>query len=143
MKKVKKMAVGGIGGAPMPAQSTASTAALGQILKGSSLGQPAMSPAQMGGPLGQSLSPGAPLGSVSNNPISKPAFKVPRQIRRMGDTFQGSGSPKPFGTALGVLGLGNPQATQTNPAYMKNGGMTASKRADGCAQRGKTKGRMV
>ncbi|MFO0450092.1 MAG: hypothetical protein ACK52I_15780 [Pseudomonadota bacterium] len=26
---------------------------------------------------------------------------------------------------------------------MKKGGMTASKRADGCAQRGKTKGRMV
>jgi hypothetical protein len=26
---------------------------------------------------------------------------------------------------------------------MASGGMTASKRADGCAQRGKTKGRMV
>jgi hypothetical protein len=26
---------------------------------------------------------------------------------------------------------------------MKKGGMTASKRADGCAQRGKTKGKMV
>jgi hypothetical protein len=26
---------------------------------------------------------------------------------------------------------------------MKNGGMTASKRADGCAQRGKTRGKMV
>ena len=37
-------------------------------------------------------------------------------------------------------------ANVNNPGYgpgMKNGGMTASKRADGCAQRGKTRGKMV
>jgi len=31
----------------------------------------------------------------------------------------------------------------TQTAGMKNGGMTASKRADGCAQRGKTRGRII
>lgn len=59
---------------------------------------------------------------------------------------------------LGVLPMMLTRDSQNDPAeeerqkvlaasargeYMKKGGMTASARADGCAQRGKTRGKMV
>jgi hypothetical protein len=56
-----------------------------------------------------------------------------------------------IGGGAGRGGQGGPSATdllaesaedERAPTF-KSGGMTASKRADGCAQRGKTKGRMV
>jgi hypothetical protein len=46
---------------------------------------------------------------------------------------------------LGVFGAKGKNPRPANPSMLKKGGMvsSASKRADGCAQRGKTKGRMV
>jgi len=46
---------------------------------------------------------------------------------------------------LGVFGAKGKNPRPANPSMFKKGGMvsSASKRADGCAQRGKTKGRMV
>ena len=46
---------------------------------------------------------------------------------------------------LGVFGAKGKNPRPANPSMFKKGGSvsSASKRADGCAQRGKTKGRMV
>ena len=53
--------------------------------------------------------------------------------------------PKPGGGGGGGTGSAGEIKALTNPRAMKKGGKisTASNRADGCAIRGKTKGRMV
>jgi hypothetical protein len=53
--------------------------------------------------------------------------------------------PKPSGGGSSGTGSAGEIKALTNPRAMKKGGKisSASKRADGCCQRGKTKGRMV
>jgi len=75
------------------------------------------------------------------------------------ERFGDKAGPFLYGTANAIKTVANmPKALMARPRRseeemnelsreaakgMKKGGMTASKRADGCAQRGKTKGRMV
>ena len=81
-------------------------------------------------------------------PRGKPAMETPAP-QMVGTLATDMGSPYPDGT---VIRGNNPSATkQTRPtkagrtAMMKSGGKvgSASKRADGCAIKGKTRGRMV
>jgi len=71
---------------------------------------------------------------------SKPEFKarVERAIRDRGP-ISGGGS----GAGVDIEGL--PKKLKPGPKNMKKGGMvgSASKRADGCATKGKTRGKMV
>ena len=83
--------------------------------------------------------------------------KRPRRLRRTGSAFEGRPAPRPrptrgnTGPSMTRGGSGrNPiLAGNTNVrrgrTMMKKGGKVSScsKRADGCAKRGKTKGRMV
>jgi hypothetical protein len=65
--------------------------------------------------------------------------KIVEAMRQMKQMKQGDAGP-------GQQYTFDPAAQQYNPKAMKNGGKvksSASKRADGIAQRGKTKGRMA
>lgn len=86
-----------------------------------------------------------PLGGVGKPPATPPAGLNLAGIRQapagLGDTFKGVARPPTslanLGSALQQLGAGR---------AMKKGGVvksSASKRGDGIAQRGKTKGRIV
>lgn len=54
-----------------------------------------------------------------------------------------SGTPPPQDIDGGSVTPSKPKPKASAPKRMAEGGMTASARADGCAQRGKTRGRMV
>ena len=59
------------------------------------------------------------------------------------DSEKGRYANPEFGGDLGQFLMSPGRRVRTVEQEYKKGGMTASKRADGCAQRGKTRGKMV
>lgn len=143
MAKTKKMALGGMGGAANVALQSVKAAprtyaAPAGTPKANMGGGTAGSPPASGGPMAfmsaiqqaaqaipksSPLPPGTPRGTVSAGRAT-PADIAAAQAR-FGPSKTASGPPRTMG------GMG-----------MKNGG-TASSRADGCATKGKTKGKFV
>jgi hypothetical protein len=127
MKKVKKMFGGGMG---LPAQPK---------------------PAPM--PMAGTRPPGI-LGTTGG-PKPAPVVQQPSDLRPRGTPTTGGPKPAPAGmTGLGSAAQNNPRMMGNLGALgaglgkrmgMKEGGSvsSASKRADGCAVKGKTKGKMV
>lgn len=128
MKKVKKMGMGGMPGTPVVNKAMPLPPGVPPTLMGlASMGRGPMGRGPMGrGPMGggpRGPMGGMPMGGIPGNPGFPASAGMPT-------------GAAPLQTLSGIL--------QGQPAKpMKNGGMTASKRADGCAQRGKTKGKMV
>jgi hypothetical protein len=99
-------------------------------------------------------SPGVPSNSIAN--VGANNFKRARATFQGGQSAMNAG-PKPSGLMGAMSGAGTPQRTQSainaamgastgllKPFGAKKGGsVPASKRADGIAKKGKTKGRMV
>ena len=147
MKKVKKMAIGGVGSALGAAAAKAIGAkklmGLGEGIAraaGVPVGKRVNAPATIQ-PIGGMRPPGQ---GTTGGPLVKP---LPPGVKLPPDS--GMGSPRPSGTRapsntmqqLKSVLKGSP----TNGKYMKKGGKvsSASKRADGCAVKGKTKGKIV
>jgi len=109
---------------------------------------PALKPAQSVLPANFAGSMGKMSGPLGGAGTRVPVFGAPKKGLPLSpaetDTFPTNQSKPsaPFGQSLGALFNLKPQQGQAAKP-MKSGGMTASKRADGCAQRGKTKGKMV
>ena len=168
MKKVKKMAMGGLGKAIKAA--AAKSAASKTPTKISSVGVPASE-----GPVNPNFKPPVrfgPIDSVGGRQVNLSPTPQPASMASFARTTP-SASPN-FGAISRAIGAGNrniqsytgtPQqeraAMQANqaagvrtmggmgpaPATMKKGGKvkttSASKRADGIAQRGKTRGKII
>lgn len=125
MKKVKKMAFGGMGSpapANMPPQSNA-----GGAMRG---------PDRAAAMSGRTF-PNAPVAPAPAPVMAAPAAVVPA-----------AADPRAAGLARAAAMSGRTMpvaGTGMRPAGMKKGGSvsSASKRADGCAQRGKTKGKVI
>jgi hypothetical protein len=69
------------------------------------------------------------------------AEKYNNIVQRNTPKTGGSGKSTPFNSEGGMKPGQSPSLG--NPIQMAKGGMTASRRADGCATKGKTKGRFV
>jgi hypothetical protein len=148
MKKVKRMMFGGIskgvGNAAQQAIAAKKPMGLGEGIAraaGVPVGKTVNAPATIK-PIGGVRSPG--LGGPTDGPLVKP---LPPGVNLPPNSGMGNKGPSGLGVAsntmqqLQSLLKGSP----TNAKYMKKGGMvsSASKRADGCAIKGKTKGKMV
>jgi len=66
-----------------------------------------------------------------------------KEAKSAGGGSRGGGGGGSLGSDVDIEGL--PKKLQTGPKQMKSGGKvkSASARADGCAQRGKTRGKMI
>jgi hypothetical protein len=165
MAKTKKMAFGGMGSRPSPMRKvpvggryadTMSSLAKPQAAMGS-MGVPAMNqmamrqaPMQSMGALGGNQAPaGASLMQAYKNQGQGSGIQsMDPNIAKAMQSYQGqAGQPSapPAFKGLSGMGAGMKKGGKVKAnAYAKGGTVSsASKRADGCAQRGKTKGRMV
>jgi hypothetical protein len=159
MKKVKKMAIGGIGAALGAATAKAVAAkkpmGLGEGIAraaGVPVGSTVNAPARIM-PIGGMRPPGQ---GTTGGPLVKP---LPPGVKLSPDSGMGSAMqanpriPAGVQNAISNLKAGNiPKARPGSMVGQRFGGMgmkkggkvsSASKRADGCAVKGKTKGRMV
>lgn len=94
---------------------------------------------------------GMPATPVRSAPVApQPRMPIARTAGYLGPTIGGADGRVSFGMGRrGAIGAGaslpfkKGGEVKAKTKKMAKGGSTASKRADGCAQRGKTKGRMV
>ena len=122
MKKVKKMGMGGMPGTPVVNKAMPLPPGVPPTL----MGLASMSRGPMGrGPMG-----GGPRGPMGGMPTGGAMPPAAMPVLSQSSLAQGM-PPAPAGGAIQTI------------ARKKGGAVSASKRADGCAQRGKTKGRMV
>ena len=166
MKKIKKMAFGGVSNAVGNAVRNAVAKAptpppdvqkmMAGLPKGSMVAGPGTGLAPKPGMLGG-------IRSAVNNAVSK-APVPPPQVQKMIDGLPKGSTVAGPGTGMAGLGTaaqanpkipttintsrmltGNPVTKTVRPFGMKEGGKvsSASKRGDGCAIKGKTKGRIV
>ena len=135
-------------------QSTVAKAAPRSGLLGGSGGGP---PSQMGARLQQAQSLQAALNTAPQPPMAqkhninstlggigapKPGFQNPPSMRLTAPTGPAPVGPPTTPAAAARMKKGGKVAKPPVKKYAK-GGSTASKRADGCATKGKTKGRFV
>lgn len=85
----------------------------------------------------------APPGPTRTTPAVMPA--VVRQPQTTLGNLMGARAPKGYGASfrMGFAEGGKVKAKAKPAKKMAKGGSTASKRADGCATKGKTRGKMV
>lgn len=152
-KKVKKMFMGGMGNMPPPNMGAGvgkTQMPMGHIPQGTPLNQPGIGGSQMrtGAPAGvggSQVRTGSNMPGPQMGPVGSPSVRPPMsKLTEMGNSLsRGSNPPAGNLSALSKMMQSLPQAG----AKMKKGGSvkasSASKRADGIAQRGKTRGKMV
>jgi hypothetical protein len=132
MKKVKKMAMGGMG--DMGAAAAAARSKPGMLPP---RGMPAMPPRDMPPPQGMAGMQGLGQAMGSMPPRGMPPPAGPAQMQGLGQAM--IGNPQ-MAQNLGKVG----SATMGGMGMKKGGKVSsASSRADGCATKGKTKGRFV
>ena len=141
MKKVKKMAIGGLGRSE---RTPIQRAPISQVMRGVGA-----NPAQTG-LRGMANRPiGMPMAGIGGR-LSQASVAEPQRVAasQMGDTFMGrSVGATPAGIMSGLGRMASAGAPASTSPRMKKGGKvktaSASKRADGIAQRGKTRGKII
>ena len=160
MAKVKKTALGGMGGAGPSAPPQTQLAAMNNMLKGKGAMPPQVKPGMTG--LGATMGgmPPPPAGPVKMQGLGQAMGGNPQMAQNLGKLAGATmgGMPPPprpnmtgLGAAMGGAGGAPGKMGSLRDALGKAGvaarpfkkGGSASSRADGCAQRGKTKGRMI
>lgn len=145
MKRKKRYADGGVADQMMTVQGKRISAgfdpmSLGRA--GTQMGPPAPGAGDMGGRSG--------MGGMRPEPAPRRRLPIASTAGFTGPTLRGDQGQVSAGLGpRGSLGIGGRMSfkkggeVKAKPKKMAKGGSTASKRADGCATKGKTKGRFV